>query len=374
MFDKVQAAIAAVLAASVCGCGPLVLEEKIDPMGAEAQELSGPCTPTDHSGCLSFPVSRVYVGYYGSRQEEIEKAMGRRFAMRRVYASTSFGGGDILNGSALSALAGSQIPVVTFKVGTCNGSNSCNDEWKSLVEGRHDGWLAAQREKILADGRRFILGFHHEPEQDGWASLYRKAYAHAYARLNSPTPLPNVRWVFVITSGWALGSSYSDASDPGYAALKGLSKADAYNPEGTSSGGVTVRLDYLAADPYSWCLTSGHGGGSFRSIATPIHNWAAARSKPYLLTETATYRLGTSDERQADWIHRDDSFDPNDMLNSAAGLRVVGDPSAGLKGFMWFDSDHRWEGHCDWRLSDQSVRRFADFAADLERFRTLRGL
>ena len=297
----------------------------------------------------TLPRRRVYVGYYGDRRGTVEAAMGAKMALGRVYvqASTPSSTVSVLNTYAKSQLDAGILPIISAKCGTGGNEDwSWTDDWRAVASGAYDGWWKRQRAAALADGRKFVLALHHEPELDGRADAYRAACYHAYHTFHTDaagnwSPVPNIRWAYIVGGERAVKNPYRnphDASDPNNGDLW----ADAYWP--------AVGVHYLGCAPYSWCASTGWQQGSFAYVSDQLHAYAAGRRTPYFYTEVGRY----ADSGQDEWV---EAMAPT-LLSYASD-----DRRAGCKGFVYFDRDSRYKGHCDWRLTDASIAQWDVFAS-----------
>jgi hypothetical protein len=73
--------------------------------------------------------------------------------------------------------------------------------WKSIADGRYDGYIREQARRMKEWGRRTYFAFHHEPENDpsGTAAEFRAAWnrvRHIFANVGTR----NLKWVVTLTA------------------------------------------------------------------------------------------------------------------------------------------------------------------------------
>jgi hypothetical protein len=161
------------------------------------------------AGAIGFPRSRIYFGYHGDRETEVEQdtigLQGREFVMvqdsfRVPESARDAAGATVMPISAVAApiIADGAIPILLLKFGICDGAISIpagcgatshwgwDTAWDDVASGRYDTWIKTQREWVrsLGSDEAVILGFHAEPLKDGKAGKYRAAFAHFAWRVN----------------------------------------------------------------------------------------------------------------------------------------------------------------------------------------------
>jgi len=356
-------------------------------------EVGTPEPPPPAEENKAFPLTKVYVGYYGDRVSQIEQYMSnRKVAMRRIWIECRQSEKDdavtkmILNSTAVTYLNNGVIPIITLKLGrdssfanTSQNDWHWTDDWNDVFTGDFDAWLIRQRNDIRdkmnahPEWPGVIFGFHHEPERDGSAYRYRRAWAHIYHKLQTNNDgtvnkLPRFRFIMVLMSSFSTGTTYynpTDGSDPDNGAGKKL--ADAYWPDGETdshSESIAVNQYYVGWDPYTWSCKG--STTTFRGMINPILSYMTGnKRKPYIFCETGR----GADSVQDDWIYK--SGDNNTLYETLKDLR--GDTQReGCKGFLYFDRDSTSKGHCDWRLTSASQKLWVHFAENTTDYRTLK--
>ena len=356
-------------------------------------EVGTPEPPPPAEENKAFPLTKVYVGYYGDRVSQIEQYMSnRKVAMRRIWIECRQSEKDdavtkmILNSTAVTYLNNGVIPIITLKLGrdssfanTSQNDWHWTDDWNDVFTGDFDAWLIRQRNDIRdkmnahPEWPGVIFGFHHEPERDGSAYRYRRAWAHIYHKLQTNNDgtvnkLPRLRFIMVLMSSFSTGTTYynpTDGSDPDNGAGKKL--ADAYWPDGETdshSESIAVNQYYVGWDPYTWSCKG--STTTFRGMINPILSYMTGnKRKPYIFCETGR----GADSVQDDWIYK--SGDNNTLYETLKDLR--GDTQReGCKGFLYFDRDSTSKGHCDWRLTSASQKLWVHFAENTTDYRTLK--
>ena len=260
--------------------------------GASRARPGPPAPPAAVSGVLSptlVPSTGALLGVwagprdgrtYAAELEHVESTLDRRLDLARFYLLWD----DKISTRFLRNLAGDRILVLGLVAHRRDGGVV---RWREIAAGERDHELAAAADTLASYGRRLLLIFHHEPEDDLERFGTPAEYAVAFRRVVSvfrERGATNVVWV------WNLMAWSFDARAK-------LQAADFYPGDDV--------VDWIAADGYNWYGSTYAPGRAWRSFAQvfgAFRTWGAARGKPLLIAEWGTLEDAADPLRKARWF------------------------------------------------------------------------
>ncbi len=259
----------------------------------------------------------------------VEARIGRRFDIDHDYIAwnaefpTSYEKWDLASG---------RIPLITWGSRRRDGTRV---SWRAIAAGRHDRWIRSRAAAVRAVGKRVMINFHHEPEDErglnGTRADYRAAWRHIVTVFRN-RGATNAVWVWALM-GWTF--------DP----------HSAESPRWWWPGRAYV--DWIGADAYNWYPCRSVPWRSFKEIFRPFYRWASTRRRPLMVAEygvtedTATPRP----LRKARWVGA-----------MRAGVKTW----PRIKALVYFNGDLWNHGSCPWWIDSTaaSLSAFRAFVHD----------
>lgn len=233
----------------------------------------------------------------------LESEIGRTLAIDHYYSHFS---SNWPNSRMAWDRAGGRLPLMNW------APEDPTYTWAQIAAGQADAIIDARASAAATYGRRILLAFHHEPENDtttyGTPADYVAAWKHVVDRFRA-AGATNVKFVLVLEA-WTFQ----------------LDRADHWYP-GRSY------VDYVGADGYNWY--GARAGAAWRELGdifTPFYDWTVAKGVPGMITETGCLEDPNNPDRKAQW------FDNADLwLRSHPNIAA----------FLYFHSDRMWRWWVD---------------------------
>jgi hypothetical protein len=203
--------------------------------------------------------------------------------------------------------------------------------WPAVANGSQDAQITATATRLKAFGRKMLLAFHHEPENDIPGTGQPADYAKAFRRVVDVFNRVGADNVLFVWNMMGFVGGHGDIYPTLY-------PGDAY-------------VDWIAYDPYNWYgCRSGSKPRSFAEITKPFYDWTAAHapSKPLMLAEYGLQEQPAGAPSKAAWFR--------DSLVQLKTTRTR------IKALVYFNNLH----NCDWRItsSSSSVAAYRELGRD----------
>jgi beta-mannanase len=254
--------------------------------------------------------------------EKLQQQVGRKFNVHRTYAvwdtpePTGLVKWDLANG---------YIPALSIKAVTKSGKRI---KWADIAAGKQDATIISQARALKATGKRIILTFHHEPENDpanGTPADFVAAWRH-YVTVFRQQGASNVEFNWIMMTYTFNPQSHK-------------------NPDAWYPGDQWV--DWIGGDGYNMFGCQPHAGWkSFADAFQYWRAWAAKHpSKPLFIAEWGSMEKPGDPNAKAQWFR--------DAAKTLAGWSQV-------HAVTYYDANHK----CSWFAdsSQQSLTAYAQLA------------
>ncbi|MFN2470721.1 MAG: Ig-like domain-containing protein [Gaiellaceae bacterium] len=279
---RLTAGMLAVAAAMACGGA------------ATTVDRATAATPTATLSAVLAPPEGALFGIYGGpragrdpSQEMmyLEKLVGRRFDIDRQFHRWDKPFPTLHEATAIKR---GSIPALSWAPVTQAGTRV---RWSDIAKGTQDAWIGARADAVKVFGKKILLAFHAEPEDDAtWAGTpadYRAAWRRIVSIFRE-RGATNAVWTWTMMA-------YT------FQAGSGRNPLDWYPGDDV--------IDWLAADGYNWYASMHQQGGnapwrSFQAIFQPFYDWGKSRGKPLAAWETGVLEDTKSPDplRKAQWF------------------------------------------------------------------------
>lgn len=277
------------------------MRETLDPIGSSSTESEAirPVVAFQTASVTTRAHSVLFGAWVKPRGSEthqqavsrMEAKAGRRFTIDHVYHGWD---GPLIGPYERWSAARGHTLLINWKAAyeTADGRSTGNGagyiRWADIASGKYDADIVARAREIKRFKKIVYLSFHHEPENDkdkpGWRRAgtpadYRAAWSHIRTVFRRQH-VENVRFVLILM-GWTFRTGQAGQWYPG-----------------------SRVVDVVGADAYNWFGTAHPGSRAwttFESAFRAADRFAAAKRKPFWVTETGVQEDRSRPGRKADW-------------------------------------------------------------------------
>ncbi len=222
--------------------------------------------------------------WLGATPGEITLAQFETLTQRKLdiyHTYKGIGSAPFPSASDIAIANGGRLLLINWKPEQDNVTKTIYT-WPQIAAGMHDAYIDRVAAQIVAQGVRFFIVFHHEPEDEITGANTVQAYVdmqrHIHDRLIAQGAGPYLIFVWNMMGYSGHQSLYEDAVN--------LYPGDDY-------------VDWIAWDPYS------HDSGwpSFEQFSSYFYDWAQTNhpSKPLMLAEFGVTEKTTDANFKANW-------------------------------------------------------------------------